>query len=178
MPRKFGGKALGVDGTDLHSVVIFRLAGQVFAIPVADVREVVPYCWLEHPPRMPAFLHGVLNLGGDAVPVLRLDRLLGLAAAAAPGLEASLLIMRTESGPLALLADRVEGVRDGNAFQFAPLEDGQSFQGCVGGQLHGPQGSAHLLSWRHILMTEEKARLAQFQADAESRLAQLAEDVP
>ena len=178
MPRKFGVKALASAGTDLHSVVIFRLAGQAFAIPVADVREVVPYCWLEQPPRMPAFLQGVLNLGGEAVPVLRLDRLLGLTAAAAPGLEASLLIMRAESGPLALLADRVEGVRDAATFQFAPLEDGQSFQGCVGGQLHGPQGAAHLLSWRQILLEEERARLAQFQTETAERLAQLAEDVP
>lgn len=169
---------LSTDGTDLHSVVIFRLSGQAFAIPVADVREVVPYCWLERPPRMPSFLQGVLNLGGDAVPVLNLGRLLGLAAQGAPGLEASLLIMRSETAPMAMLVDHVEGVRDAAAFQFAPLEDERSFQGCVGGQLHGPRGSAHLLSWRRILLEEERVRLAQFQADMAERLTQLAEDVP
>lgn len=178
MPRKFGGKALAADGTDLHSLVFFRLAGQGFAIPVADVREVVPYCWLERPPRMPAFLQGVLNLGGDAVPVLRLDHLLGLPSAGDPGLEASMLIMRNDAAPLALLVDRVEGVRDASACQLAPLDDEQSFQGCVGGQLHGPQGAAHLLSWRRVLLVEERARLAQFQADAAERLARLAEDEP
>src|SRR5512145_2933093 len=96
MPQSLGDHTLNADGDDLHSVVIFRLGGQHFAVPVAEVREVVPYCWLAQPPRMPSFVQGVLNLGGVAVPVLRLDHLLGLPPNAVIGLDASLLIMRTE----------------------------------------------------------------------------------
>lgn len=159
---------------DLHSVVIFRLSGQLFAIPVADVREVVPYAWLEQPPRMPGFVQGVLNLGGLAVPVLRLDKLLDTPPAVI-GLDASILIMKGADSPLGLLVEHVEGVRSAAEFQFTAIDDGQSFQGCLAGQLHDPTGLAvHLLSWRAVLMAEEGRRLEHFQQSAQERLAELA----
>lgn len=156
-------------------MVIFRLSGQLFAIPVPDVREVVPYAWLEQPPRMPAFVQGVLNLGGVAVPVLRLDRLLGTAPAGI-GLDASILIMKTADAPLGLLVEHVEGVRATAAFQFTAIDDRHSFQGCLAGELHDSSGAAiHLLSWRKVLLAEEGRRLEHFQQGAQERLAQLAE---
>lgn len=165
---------MGGDGDDLQSVVMFRLSGQPFAIPVSDVREVVPYAWLERPPRMPAFVQGVLNLAGTAVPVLRLDTLLGLPAATI-GLDASILVMKGGDAVLGLLVEHVDGVRAAADFQLAAIEPEQSFQGCVAGQLHGPAGSAHLVSWSQVLLEEERRRLDQFRLDADRRLAQLAD---
>ncbi|MGE5514454.1 MAG: chemotaxis protein CheW [Bacteroidota bacterium] len=163
---------MGADGDDLHSVVIFRLSGELFAIPVAEVREVVPYAWLEQPPRMPTFIQGVLNLGGLAVPVLRLDVLLGTPSATI-GLDASILIMKTDDAPLALLVEHVEGVRAAADFQYAAIDDRQSFQGCLAGQLSSPTFSVHLLSWHKVLLEEEGRRLEQFQHAAQVRLAEL-----
>lgn len=168
---------MGADGDDLHSVVIFRLGGQPFAIPVTDVREVVPYAWLARPPGMPSFVDGVLNLGGVAVPVLQLDNLLGMPPATI-GLDASILIMKTPEAPLGLLVEHVDGVRAGAAFQFAALEDRHSFQGCLTGQLHGPQGVVHVVSWRKVLMEEEERRLEQFQLSAQERLATVTDGEP
>ena len=169
---------LSADGDDLHSVVIFRLGGRLFAIAVTDVREVVPYAWLDLPPRMPSFVKGVLNLGGQAVPVLRLDDLLGMEPARHIGLDASILIMKGGDVPLGLLVDHVEGVRSAASYQYTPIDDSASFQGCVAGQLHGPQGAIHLVSWRQVLMEEERRRLEQFQNDAQQRLSELADGVP
>lgn len=165
---------MGADGDELHSVVVFRLGGQLFAVPVPDVREVVPYAWLSRPPQMPSFVQGVLNLAGAAVPVLRLDNLLGLPRATI-GLDASILIMKTQQEPLGLLVEHVEGVRPGAEFQFSPVDDRQSFQGCLGGQLQGPQGTIHLISWRKVLLEEENRRLEQFRQSAQARLAELAD---
>lgn len=165
---------MGADGDDLHSVVIFRLDGQLFAIPVSEVREVVPYAWLGRPPLMPSFVQGVLNLAGVAVPVLRLDNLLGLPPSTI-GLDASILIMKTSAEPLGLLVEHVEGVRPGAEFQFNPVDDRQSFQGCLGGQLHGPQGDIHLISWQKVLMEEESRRLDHFRQSAQARLAEMAD---
>lgn len=174
MPENRGETALGVDGDKIHSAVIFRLSGQLFAIPVADVREVVPYAWLEQPPRMPAFVQGVLNLGGLAVPVLRLDRLLGMPAARI-GLDASILIMKAGDSPLGLLVEHVEGVRSAAAFHITPLDDRHSFQGCMVGQLTDAAGlAAHVLSWPRVLLAEENLRLEQFRHGAQERLADLA----
>lgn len=162
------------DGNDLSSIVVFRLCGSAFAVPVADVREVVPYAWLAQPPRMPSFVHGILNLGGVAVPVLRLDQLLALPPAQI-GLGASILIMKTTGQPLGLLVEHVEDVRPGGEFQLLPMEEQHSLQGCVVGQLHGPQGDLHLVSWEKVLLAEERHRLDQFQNSAQQRLAELAE---
>jgi len=157
--------------------VIFRLGGQSFAVPAQEVREVVPNAWLSSPPRMPAFVRGVLNLGGTAVPVLRLDRLLGLPDSVF-GLNASILVMRAPNAPVGLLVDHVEGVQPGAGFQYLPVDDGQSLQGCVAGQLQGPAMQATLLSWRNILLQEEQARLDAFGRQVQERLAELAEGVP
>lgn len=170
---------MGADGDDLHSVVIFRLGGQIFGIPVAEVREVVPYAWLEQPPRMPTFIQGVLNLGGLAVPVLRLDVLLGMPPAAI-GLDSSILIMKTPGAPLGLLVEHVEGVRGTADFQYTAIDDRQSFQGCLAGQLHSatttaPMGTVNVLSWRKVLLEEEGRRVEQFQQGAQERLAQLSD---
>ncbi|MCR6632293.1 MAG: chemotaxis protein CheW [Magnetospirillum sp.] len=165
---------MGTDGDDLSSVVVFRLCGQLFAVTVDAVREVVPYAWLATPPRMPAFVQGVLNLGGLAVPVLRLDMLLGMPPAAI-GLSASILIMKSTGTPMGLLVEHVEGVRPRAGFQFAAVDEAHSFQGCVAGQLESPQGAMQLVSWERVLLVEEERRLAQFQQDAQDRLADLAD---
>ncbi|HLO75180.1 MAG TPA: chemotaxis protein CheW [Magnetospirillum sp.] len=154
--------------------MIFRLSGQQFGLPVEDVREVVPYAWLSQAPKMPSFVQGVLNLGGVAVPVLRLDNLLGMPPTPI-GLDASILIMKGPRSPLGLLVEHVDGVRSRHDFQYAPLEDRHSFQGCLAGQLHGPFGAIHLVSWRKVLIEEEGRRLEQFQESAQQRLMELAD---
>ncbi|MGE5477443.1 MAG: chemotaxis protein CheW [Bacteroidales bacterium] len=155
-------------------MVVFRLGGQLFGIPVAEVREVVPYAWLELPPRMPTFVQGVLNLGGEAVAVLRLDMLLGMPPATI-GLDASILVMKNAATSLGLLVEHVEGVRASADFQYTAIEDRQSFQGCLAGQLQGPDVTVHVLSWRKVLLEEETRRLEQFQQGAQQRLAQLSD---
>jgi purine-binding chemotaxis protein CheW len=165
---------LAVGADELHSLVIFRLGGQPFAIPVETVSEVVPYAWLATPPRMPSFVQGILNLGGVAVPVLRLDRLLGMPSATI-GLDASILVMKTGGAPLGLLVEHVDGVQAASEFQSLPVDVRQSFQGCLAAQLAGPLGDVHLVSWQKILLEEERQRLGDFQRRAQERLAELAD---
>jgi purine-binding chemotaxis protein CheW len=162
---------------DLHSLVIFRMGGQVFAIPVETVSEVVPFAWLSKPPRMPSFVEGVLNLGGEAVVVLRLDRLLGMPSGPI-GLDASILIMKSDAAPLGLLVEHVDGVHPAADFQRMDVDDRQSFQGCLAAQLAGPHGSVHLVSWEKILLEEERQRLGDFQRRAQERLAELTDGDP
>lgn len=156
-------------------LVTFTLGGETFALGVDVVREVVPIAWLARPPNMPRAVEGVLDLGGQAVPVLRLDRLLGLAEGT-HGLDASILIMRENLGrngqPMGLLVDHVDGVRPVTAFTRMPLAPEQSFNGCVAALLGDGDGAWHLLSWDRILLAEERARLVEFQARAQERLAE------
>lgn len=161
---------------DLHSLVVFQVGGDNFAVPVDCVAEVVPIAWLARPPHMPSIVYGILNLGGVAVPVLRSDRLLGMADSSF-GLGASILVMKGGSAPLGLLVGHVEGVRPAAAFQVMPLADRQSFQGCLAAELDGPGGAIHLVAWDKVLLEEERLRLDEFQRQTQDRLADLA-DVP
>jgi purine-binding chemotaxis protein CheW len=169
--------AVAIGGDELHSLVIFRLGGQSFAIAVEAVSEVVPYAWLATPPRMPSFIQGVLNLGGTAVPVLRLDRLLDLPSATI-GLSSSILVMKTGGAPLGLLVEQVDGVQSNAEFQYMPVDAGQSFQGCLTAQLAGARGGVHLISWDKVMLEEERQRLEDFQRRAQDRLADLADCEP
>lgn len=159
---------------DLHSLVVFQVGGDSFAMPVDAVAEVVPIAWLARPPHMPAIVYGILNLGGVAIPVLRSDRLLGMADSAF-GLDASILVMKGGSVPLGLLVGHIEGVRPASVFQVMPLADRQSFQGCLAAELDGPGGTIHLVAWDKVLLEEERLRLDQFQRQTQDRLADLAE---
>lgn len=155
----------------LHSLVVFRVGIESFAVRVETVAEVVPIAWLARPPHMPPVVHGVLNLGGAAVPVLRCDRLLGMADERF-GLDSSILIMKGGAALLGLLVGHVEGVRPASAFQVMPLADRQSFQGCLAAELEGPGGTVHLLAWERMLLEEERQRLDHFQRTVQGRLAE------
>ncbi len=165
----------------MAGVVVFRLCGQVFGLPVGDVREVVPVAWLDRPPQMPALVQGILNLAGRAVPVLRLDRLLGLDDGHY-GLDSSILVMRDGGGDdarsLGLLVEHVDGVRPVESFAAMGLSEASSFNGCLAEQLAVGESIVLLLSWRRVLLVEERERLAEFQARAEDRLETFADQEP
>lgn len=161
---------------NVSGVVVFRLVGRGFGLPVDDVREVVPVAWLDRPPHLSSMVEGILNLGGQAVPVLRLDRLLGLEEGRY-GLDASVLIMRPgpEGGTFGLLVEHVDGVREMAAFAAMGLPPGQSFNDCLVEVLEQDGRAVNLLAWDRVLLEQERERLAEFQDRAQARLADLAD---
>jgi purine-binding chemotaxis protein CheW len=66
--------ALGMPGdtqrTDQY--LTFQLAGEVFAIGILAIREIIEYASLTTVPMMPGYVRGVINLRGAVVPVLDL----------------------------------------------------------------------------------------------------------
>jgi purine-binding chemotaxis protein CheW len=164
---------------DVSGIVVFRLGGQGFGLPVEVVREVVPVAWLDRPPHLSSMVEGVLNLGGQAVPVLRLDRLLGLEAGR-HGLDASILVMRPRDGEgvLGLLVDHVDGVRRREDLSPLGLPAGQTFNDCLAEVLEGEGRSVSLLAWDRVLLEQERVRLAEFQQRAQERLTELADAGP
>ncbi|EME69361.1 chemotaxis signal transduction protein [Paramagnetospirillum caucaseum] len=165
---------------NISGVVMFHLAGQGFGLPVEEVREVVPVAWLDRPPNLSAMVEGILNLGGQAVPVLRLARLLGLPAGAPYGLDASILVMRPRAaeGGLGLLVEHVDGVREIGDFTVMGLPAGQSFNDCLAEVLERDGRALNLLDWDRILLEQERERLAEFQVRAQARLAELTDSGP
>ena len=57
---------------DAHQYLTFALAGEMFAVGILNVKEIIEYGNLTEIPMMPSFIRGVINLRGAVVPVIDL----------------------------------------------------------------------------------------------------------
>lgn len=158
------------DGPEASSVVSFHLADQVFAIDARYVAEVLPNAWLARPPGLPAMVAGLLDLGGEAVTVLRGDLLLDLPRQRF-GLDASILVFKGTKPRVGLLTGRVESVCELGGLAVRVVAAEHSFRGSVRGQVTVGGVDITVLDWPSLLDAEEQARLDEFTARAAERLA-------
>ncbi|MDP2824724.1 MAG: chemotaxis protein CheW [Sulfuritalea sp.] len=59
-------------GNEAQQYLTFQLSGEMFAVGILNVREIIEYGQLTEIPMMPAFIRGVINLRGAVVPVIDL----------------------------------------------------------------------------------------------------------
>jgi len=64
------GAALSEEGQSQY--LTFLLGGEMFAIPILNIKEIIEYGSLTTVPMMPEFIRGVINLRGSVVPVVDL----------------------------------------------------------------------------------------------------------
>jgi purine-binding chemotaxis protein CheW len=65
-------KASNTGGGDTHQYLTFTLGGEMFAVGILNVKEIIEYGNLTEIPMMPSFIRGVINLRGAVVPVVDL----------------------------------------------------------------------------------------------------------
>ncbi len=91
--------------------VVFRVAGERFALPLGVVREVVlpqpPFALV---PRVSEAVRGVMNLRGRVLPVVDLAPLVGLAPQPLVGGQGQVLVLEREKRSLGFLIGQVIGV--------------------------------------------------------------------
>jgi len=63
-----------------HQYLTFMLSGEIFAIGILSIKEIIEYGNLTEVPRMPDFIRGVINLRGAVVPVIDLGSRFGKAS--------------------------------------------------------------------------------------------------
>lgn len=101
----------------------FRLGEEVFALDIAQVREVLDFPRITRVPRMPGFLRGVTNLRGAVVPVVDLRLKFGMPAAERT-VNSCVIIVEIGCGDertvLGALADSVQEVIGLEAAQIEP----------------------------------------------------------
>ncbi len=157
--------------------LVFRLPGLACALPLASLQEVLPLPQLSRPPGLPALLEGFLNLGGAAVPILRLDRLFGLPELAL-GRYTPLLVLRQPEDRLALLVESAQVVVHVRPQDVRPVRSGLSFNDCSEGEVTVGDRPVHLLSPERVLLEKERQCLAEWQAVEQERLAALGRPQP
>ncbi len=59
-------------GGEAQQYLVFRLAGEDFAVGILNVKEIIEYGNVTEIPMVPAFIRGVINLRGAVVPVIDL----------------------------------------------------------------------------------------------------------
>jgi len=158
-------------------IIIFDVGGVDCALRRDAVRELLPLPRLWRPPGTPRPVAGFFNLGGRAVPVIRLDVLFGLEPPERSS-EAELyrhLVMvdgLADSAPTALLVDRVHDLAEAAPQQLSPVAAQDTLNGCVEAEIDRPDGLVHLLSVERILFAEERQALAELGRQAQNRLSE------
>ncbi|MBS0354921.1 MAG: purine-binding chemotaxis protein CheW [Proteobacteria bacterium] len=59
-------------GGEREQYLTFNLSGELFAIGILSIREIIEYAHLTQVPMMPRYIRGVINLRGSVVPVVDL----------------------------------------------------------------------------------------------------------
>ena len=67
-----GGVDLDATGGENHQYLTFALGGEMFAVGILNVKEIIEYGTLTEIPMMPPSIRGVINLRGRVVPVIDL----------------------------------------------------------------------------------------------------------
>lgn len=160
--------------TSSYRLLIFEIAGDSFAIPLDAVREILPLPLLSHPPGIPSFLEGFLNLEGQAVPVLNLARLFRLQGPKTTPYS-HLIVLEKTGAPPAILVDRAAGAREVPKESVMPVGQRRSFNDYLEGDARIGRQTIHILSVEKLLLEEERNRIAEFQAMEQERLRQLKE---
>ncbi|MFJ4144575.1 chemotaxis protein CheW [Pseudomonas sp. NPDC089734] len=112
--------------TDVLSIqhLSFRVRDAAYALPIDLVREIIEYDEVTTVPMMPAFIHGVINLRGNVVPVLDLAARFGFELTV-PDKRTCIVIIELTLEDLyqriGLVVDAVDAVLDIDPQQVVPV---------------------------------------------------------
>lgn len=147
-----------------NQYLTFSLRNERFAIPVAQVREILDLVPVIRVPQQPDFISGVINLRGKVLPVVDLNRKFGLATSATSRDTCIVVIEFTDShgcGEIGALVDAVHEVIVLTAEEIEPpprLGLGLK-SGLIAGMGKTPQGLVIILHVDHIFASGENTLL-------------------
>jgi purine-binding chemotaxis protein CheW len=95
--------------SEQETLVMFWLAGRAYALPVEPIVQIIPMVTIVPVPQMGDVLEGVINVRGQAVPVVDLRRHLGLPAGPLQ-LHTPILLIRVGERVVGLIVDEVSDV--------------------------------------------------------------------
>lgn len=98
--------------TDTHDgvqYVLFHLGSERYGLPIANVQSIIRYEPPTPVPHAPESVEGVINLRGQVIPVVDLQRRL-LAEPTVPGTTTRVIVAESTAGLVGLMVDAVSGV--------------------------------------------------------------------
>ena len=119
---KAGAVAVKVE-TAPSQYLTFALSGEMFAVGILNVKEIIEYGSLTEIPMMPSFIRGVINLRGSVVPVIDLAARFGGKSAEA-GKRTCIVIVEVSDEEtrhdIGIMVDAVSEVLDIPASEIEP----------------------------------------------------------
>jgi chemotaxis signal transduction protein len=158
--------------TTARSYLAFTVAGWRLALPLEELRRIVPLPSLQAPVGAPHFIEGFFDFEGVPVAALRLDRLFG-AAEEILGIYTPLIVLQVSELALALHVQRVDGILSVAETSIQPIGREETFNACVVGRISDRENTIYLLSKDELLLAEERAKVAAHHAMRGQRLEQL-----
>jgi purine-binding chemotaxis protein CheW len=159
------------------TVLVFDIDGHRYGIDTARVREIVRAVLPARLPNAPAVIAGVLNVRGQAVPLIDLRARFGFAARALHPSEVFVLV-QSEARLLAFRADAVQGMLRVQRASIAPMGETVPRAAYAAGTALLPDGLLLLCDIELFLDQAEQATLdGALDAHEAEALASTHEDV-
>ena len=159
-------KAVGDEEEEQNQYLTFLLGGEMFAIPILNIKEIIEYGSITTVPMMPAFIRGVINLRGSVVPVVDLSVRFGREKAQITK-RTCIVIIEIEVGDekqdVGVVVDSVSEVLE---IPRAEVEQAPSFGARIRADFIHGMGKINgkfviILAVNHVLSIDEMAILAQ-----------------
>ncbi|MFO1381516.1 MAG: chemotaxis protein CheW [Chitinivorax sp.] len=115
-----GDKAPRADSGSSRQYLAFTLNGEVFAIDILQIREIIEFGALTEVPMMPPTIRGVINLRGSVVPVIDLSARFGRGPSAVARRTCVVILEVSKDGVTQTLGVMVDAV---NEVMEIPAED-------------------------------------------------------
>jgi purine-binding chemotaxis protein CheW len=78
LPEKEEHTMAGENSSETTQYLTFRLQEEIYAVDVANIREILDFIAITKVPKSPEFMRGVINLRGSVVPVIDMKLKFGL----------------------------------------------------------------------------------------------------
>jgi len=120
----------------LQEFVVFHVDNEQFALPIADVREVLRMTEITPVPQSPDFISGIINLRGKVIAVMSLEKRFALTRGHKGDEQDNIIIVDIGDAEFGVIVDSVSEVLrvDSGAMQPAP----STIQGKIGKEfIHG-----------------------------------------
>ncbi|MDR3517433.1 MAG: chemotaxis protein CheW [Azospirillaceae bacterium] len=115
---------------DSRQFVIFHVAEEMFAVPLAEVQEIIRMPEVVKVPLSPGALEGLANLRGTMLPVIRLRQIFGMSAVEHD--DSTRVVILDQGRPVGLVVDRVANVV---TVETDRIESVEGIQGTVDNDL-------------------------------------------
>jgi purine-binding chemotaxis protein CheW len=158
-------------GGETHQYLTFTLGGEMFAVGILNVKEIIEFGTLTEIPMMPSFIRGVINLRGAVVPVVDLAARFGGAASEVQRRTCIVIVEVTQEDAKHDIGIMVDAVSEVLEIQDGDIEPPPSFGARIRADFIAGMGKVNqkfviILEIQRVLSVDEMAVLANVETGA------------